>query len=117
MKSVELVCVRCWEYSHAHRSADRRVGEIAAPVWLCTPIMRALSLFQDVFVGTIDAYGASRWRESLSGSLSMSSMRHVFGINLLGSFGGIWVCEIGVCVFCEGVVWLCLVVFGVLWCS
>ena len=39
MKSVEGVCFRCWEYSHAYRSADRRVGETAAPCWLCTPIM------------------------------------------------------------------------------
>ncbi len=41
-----------------------------------------------MFGGTRDAYGASRWRESLSGSLSMSSMRLVFGFGLLGSFGG-----------------------------
>jgi hypothetical protein len=33
-------------------------------------------------------YGASRLRESLSGSLSVSSMRHVLGIGRLGSFGG-----------------------------
>ena len=33
-------------------------------------------------------YGASRMMESLSGSLSVSSMRHVLGIGLLGSFGG-----------------------------
>ena len=91
MKSVEGVCFRCWEYSHAYRSADRRVGETAAPVWLCTPITCALSLFQDVFGCTRDAYEASRLRESLSGSLSMSSMRPVFGIGLLGNFGGdVW---------------------------
>ena len=33
-------------------------------------------------------YGASRMMESLSVSLSVSSMRHVLGIGLLGSFGG-----------------------------
>ena len=88
MKSVEGVCFWCWEYSHAYRSTDRRVGEIAAPVCLCTPIICVFSLFQGVFGCTSDAYGASRCRESLSGSLSMSSMRHVFGIGLLGSFGG-----------------------------
>ena len=33
-------------------------------------------------------YGASRMMEYLSGSLSVSSMRHVLGIGLLGSFGG-----------------------------
>ena len=53
-KSVEDVCLRCWEYSHAYRSADRRVGDTAAPVWLCTPIMLAFSLFQDVLGGTRD---------------------------------------------------------------
>ena len=88
VKSVEGVCFRCWEYSHAYRSVDRRVGEIAAPDWLCTPIICVLSLFQGVSGCTRDAYGASRWRESLSGSLSMSSMRHVLGMGLLGSFGG-----------------------------
>ena len=33
-------------------------------------------------------YGVSRLRESLSGSLSVSSIRHVLGIGRLGSFGG-----------------------------
>ena len=33
-------------------------------------------------------YGASRMMESLSGSFLVSSMRHVLGIGLLGSFGG-----------------------------
>ena len=33
-------------------------------------------------------YVASRLRESLSGSLSVSSIRHVLGIGRLGSFGG-----------------------------
>ncbi len=88
MKSVEGVFFRCWEYSHAYRSADRRVGEIAAPVWLYTPIICVLSLFQGVFGCTRDAYEAFRWRESLSRSLSMSSMRHVLGMGLLGSFEG-----------------------------
>ena len=50
--------------------------------------MWAFSLFHDVFGGTRDMYGASRMMESLSGSLSVSSMRHVLGIGLLGSFGG-----------------------------
>ncbi len=50
--------------------------------------MWVFSLFLGVFGGTRDVYGASRMMESLSGSLSMSSMRHVLGIGLLGSFGG-----------------------------
>ncbi len=45
-------------------------------------------MFQVVFGGTRDVYGVSRMRESLSGSLSVSSMRHVLGIGRLGSFGG-----------------------------
>ena len=64
------------------------MGETAAPVWWCIPIMDVFSLFQDVLGCTRDAYGTFRWRESLSGSLSVSSMRHVIGIGLLGSFGG-----------------------------
>ena len=45
-------------------------------------------MFQDVFGRTRDVYVASRLRESLSGSLSVSSMRHVLGVGRLGSFGG-----------------------------
>ena len=45
-------------------------------------------MFQDVFGGTRDVYVASRLRESLSGSLSVSYIRHVLGIGHLGSFGG-----------------------------
>ena len=98
MKSVEEVCFRCWEYSHAYLSADMRVGEIVVPVWQCTPIICVLSLFQGVFGCTRDVYGAFRWRESLSGSLSLSSMRHVLGMGLLGSFGGDrGVCGRGLC--------------------
>ena len=33
-------------------------------------------------------YVVSRFRESLSGSLSVSSIRHVIGIGRLGIFGG-----------------------------
>ena len=41
-----------------------------------------------MFGGTRDVYGVSRMRESLSGSLSVSSMRHVLGIGRIGCFGG-----------------------------
>ena len=41
-----------------------------------------------MFGGTRDVYVASRLRESRSGSLSVSSIRHVLGIGRLGSFGG-----------------------------
>ena len=50
--------------------------------------MCAFSLFQEVFGGTRVVYGAFRLRESLSGSLSVSSMRQLIGTSLLGSLGG-----------------------------
>ena len=50
--------------------------------------MWALSLFQEVFDGTSVVYGASCLRESLSGSLSLSSMRQLIGTSLLESLGG-----------------------------
>ncbi len=51
-------------------------------------IMCTLSLFQEEFGGTRVVYGAFRLRESLSGSLSMSSMRQLIGTGLLESLGG-----------------------------
>ena len=50
--------------------------------------MCVFNRFQEVFGGTRDVYGSSRLRESLSGSLSLSSMWHVVGIALLGSRAG-----------------------------
>ena len=50
--------------------------------------MCALSLFQEVFGGTRVVYEASCLRESLLGSLSVSSMRQLNRIGLLGSLGG-----------------------------
>ena len=41
-----------------------------------------------MFGGTSVVYGASCLRESLSGSLSVSSMRQLIGTGLLGSLGG-----------------------------
>ncbi len=55
--------------------------------------MCVFSRFQEVFGGTRDVYGSARLRESLSGSLSLSSMWHVDGIALLGSRDG----EVGEC--------------------
>ena len=37
MKSVEGVCLQCWEYSHAYLSLDRRVGDTAA-LWGDVPL-------------------------------------------------------------------------------
>ena len=73
-KLAEDVCLQCWEYRHVYLYVDRRVGEAAAPEGWCTPIMRALSRSHEMCGGTRDVYGWSRIRESLSGSLSMSSM-------------------------------------------
>ncbi len=73
-KLANDVCLQCWEYSHMYLSVDRRVGENAFPEGWCTPIMCAFSRFQEVCDGTSDVYGWSRMRESLSGSLSVSSM-------------------------------------------
>ena len=50
--------------------------------------MCTLSLFQEVFGGTRVVYGSSRLRESLSGSLSVSSMWQLIGSGLLESLGG-----------------------------
>jgi hypothetical protein len=55
-------------------SVDRRVGETAASEGWCTPIICVFTRFQEVRGGTSDVYGWSCMRESLSGSLSMSSM-------------------------------------------
>ena len=41
-----------------------------------------------MFGGTSVVYGASCLRESLFGSLSVSSMRHLIGTGLLESLGG-----------------------------
>ena len=73
-KLAEEVCLQCWEYSHMYLSVDRRVGETAAPEGWCTPIICAFSRFQKVRGATSDVYGWSRMRESLPGSLSISSV-------------------------------------------
>jgi hypothetical protein len=73
-KLAEEVCLQCWEYSHMYLFVVKRVGEIAAPEVWCTPIICAFGRFQEVCGGTRDVYGWSRMRESLSGSLSVSSL-------------------------------------------
>ena len=73
-KWAEEVCLQCWEYSYVYLSVDRREGETAAPEGWCTPIIFAFIRFQEVCGGTRDVYGWSCIRESLLGSLSMSSM-------------------------------------------
>ena len=73
-KLAEEVCLQCLEYRHVYLSVDRKVGETAAPKGWCTPIIFAFSRFQELCGGTRDVYGWSCIRESLSRSLSISSM-------------------------------------------
>ncbi len=88
IKSIEEVCLQCWEYSHAYRFVDKRGAETAA-LWGSVPLScERLACSKMCLVAQRDVYGASRLKEALSGSLSVSSMRHVLGIGRLGSFGG-----------------------------
>ena len=103
MKSVEGVCFLCWEYSHAYRSADRRVGEIAAPVWLGTPIMcvclacsRMCLVVREMRMG--HSVGGSLCQDRFLRVLCHTSLVLVF----LGVFAGIWMCGVEVCVFLGG---------------
>ena len=75
-------------YSHLYLSGGSSVGEAAAPDGRCTPILLLVSLFHVVLGGTCVAYEAGRGRESLSGSLSVSSMWQVMGMFCLGRRGG-----------------------------
>ncbi len=73
-KLAEDVCLKCWEYSIAYLSGNKRLDETTAPEGCYTPIMCVFSRFQEVCGGTRYVHGPSRLRESLSGSLSTSSM-------------------------------------------
>jgi len=64
------------------------MGEVAATDGRCTPILLVVSLFQVVFGGTCVVYEVGRGRESMSGSLSVSSMEQVVGMFCLGRRGG-----------------------------
>ncbi len=55
-------------------SRDSSVGETVAPDGRCILILLVVSLFQVVLGGTCAVYEVGRGRESLSGSLSVSSM-------------------------------------------
>ncbi len=65
------------------------MGEAAAPVWRCTPILLLFCLFQDGYGGgTKIMYGVRLGKDSLSGSLSMSYIVHVESKFCLGRRGG-----------------------------
>jgi hypothetical protein len=74
VKSVVGDWVPCLVYSHSYLSWDRSVGKTAAPDVRCTPILLVLCLFYLVLGGTWEVYAVNLRRESLSGSLSPSSM-------------------------------------------
>ncbi len=62
---------------------------IPRPLWGDVPLScERLACSKLCFGGTRDVYVVSRFRESLSGSLSVSYIRHVLGIGRLGIFGG-----------------------------
>ena len=75
-------------YSHSYLSGDSSVGEAAAPDGRCNPILLVVTLFQVMFGGMCVAYEVGRGMESLSGSLSVSSMWQVVGMFCLGKRGG-----------------------------
>ena len=67
---------------------DRSVGEAAAPDGRCSPIPLVLCLFELVRGVTNVMYTVGFGKESLTGSLSTSSMVHVEGMICLGRRGG-----------------------------
>ena len=60
----------CAAWSHAYRCGEMRVGEVAAPVGLWTPIISVPSVFHGDVGGTSEMYGPAWGMESLSGSPS-----------------------------------------------
>ena len=70
MKSVVWLRDRCIACNHAYLSGEMRVGDIAAHVGMCTPVMHFLMVFHGEVGGTKKAYGPCRVLDSLSGSLS-----------------------------------------------
>ena len=64
------------------------MGEAEVPNGRWIPILRVFVLFHDVLGGTNVVYAEACGRESLFGSLSVSSMVQEWGIWRLGSLGG-----------------------------
>jgi hypothetical protein len=90
MKLVVGEYVACWVYSHLYLAMDKSVGEAAAPDGRCTPILLVPCLFQVALGGTKEVYDVGLGKESLSKSLSMSSIKHVEGLFCLERRDGRW---------------------------
>ena len=88
MKLVAGLWVWCWWWGQSYLSREMRVGEAAAPDGRWIPIPWVSVLFHDVFGGTNVVYAEVCGWESLSGSLSVSSMVQDKGIWRLGRLGG-----------------------------
>jgi hypothetical protein len=67
---------------------DISLGRVTAPDRRCIPIPLVLCLFQVVFGNSEMVHEVSFGKESLSGSLSMSSMEHKEGMVCLGKRSG-----------------------------
>ena len=61
----------CVAWNHAYLSGEISVGDIAAHVGVCTPIMHLPMVFHGEVGGTKEVYRPSRGTESLSGSPSL----------------------------------------------
>ncbi len=67
MKSVVGSSRKCAACIHVYLSGEMRVGDIAAPMGVCTPIMHFHIVFHGEVDGTKEAYGPWRDMESQSG--------------------------------------------------
>ncbi len=69
-KSVPLYRRKCTACSHVCLEIERSVGDIAAPLGVCTPIVTLHKVFHGEVDGTREMYGHVRGIESLQGSPS-----------------------------------------------
>ena len=74
MKSVMELSRECAASNHVYFSGEIRVGDIAAPLGVCTPIMHFPMVFHGKVGGAIEEYGALRGVESLPGSPSSTTI-------------------------------------------
>jgi len=88
MKLVAGFWVWCWWCSESYLSGEMRVDEVVAPDGRWVPILWVPVMFHDVFGGTNMVYAEVCGWESLSRSLSASSMVQDKGIWRIGSLGG-----------------------------
>jgi len=75
VKSVILLRRECVACNHVYLSGGRSVGDIAALVGMCAPIVPLPIVFHGEVGGTKEAYGLSRGTESLFGSSSAVAIK------------------------------------------